>query len=164
MKKNQRMEEEEAAVALEAGATGMHPCVYGYVRHFNLCEYYEAHDILEHLWLRGPGADYAYFKGLIQIAGAYVHLRLHYLRPVHYKHRGRLRPAVRLFELGIANVTPFPEGHHLLPVGELIRRCREDADAVRAGDFKVNPWRPEHALQLHLPRPGGSLTEPLGEE
>ena len=40
--------------------------------------------------------NYLFFKGLIQVAGAFVHLQKQFLHPEHPKHRPRLRPAVRL--------------------------------------------------------------------
>src|SRR5467141_2575177 len=60
----------------------------GYFQCFNLGLFYEAHDVLEELWLSDrQGTNGAFYKGLIQFAGAFVHLK-----------RGRLRPAAALFK------------------------------------------------------------------
>ena len=43
---------------------------------FNSGRYYESHDVLEELWLKvkaGPNGNF--YKALIQIAGAFVHLQ-----------------------------------------------------------------------------------------
>ena len=50
--------------------------------------------VLEHLWLKeGRGApDYAFYKGLIQLAGGFVHLKLQRSHPEHPKHGRRLLP------------------------------------------------------------------------
>jgi hypothetical protein len=47
-----------------------------YFEYFNRELFYEAHDVLEQLWLpirKGP--EGAFYKGLIQLAGAFVHLQ-----------------------------------------------------------------------------------------
>ena len=82
MNKHARM---EAFVAGLGGdpALAAHPCYQGYFQCFNDARYYEAHDVLEHLWLRGGRADpeHAFYKGLIQVAGAFVHLQKQHARP-----------------------------------------------------------------------------------
>ena len=81
----------------------------GYFECFNRGLFYEAHDVLEELWLadrRGPDGDF--YKGLIQFAGAFVHLQKHTtLRP-------RLRPSAALFKLAQANLEKYPPRHHSL--------------------------------------------------
>ena len=48
----------------------------GYFACFNRGWFYEAHDVLEELWLANrTGPNYAFYKGLIQLAGAFVHLQ-----------------------------------------------------------------------------------------
>ena len=102
MKKNERITAFVQACGLDR-AGGLDAHYAGYFTCFNAGDYYEAHDVLEHLWLRGCGEEHAFYKGLIQIAGAFVHLRKQYLRPEHPKDGRRLRPAVRLFGLGVSN-------------------------------------------------------------
>ena len=58
-----------------------HPCYLGFFRCWNEQRYYEAHDVLEHLWLRTKSEDANYFKGLIQAAGGFVHLQKQHARP-----------------------------------------------------------------------------------
>ena len=45
-----------------------------YFRLWNEQRYYQAHDVLEHIWLKTKTEDAHFFKGLIQAAGAFVHL------------------------------------------------------------------------------------------
>jgi predicted metal-dependent hydrolase len=48
----------------------------GYFDCFNRQLFYEAHEVLEHLWLKDKyGPNGAFYKGLIQLAGAFVHLQ-----------------------------------------------------------------------------------------
>ena len=126
------------------------PHYTGFFTCFNRGEYYEAHDVLEQLWLRTPGANHAFFKGLIQIAGAFVHLRKQFLRPEHPKDGRRLRPAARLFDLGMRNVEPFGPRHLRLDVTALCTLCTEQVSALTASDFMRNPWHPERMPRVEL--------------
>ncbi len=129
-----------------------HPCYRGYFDCFNRREYYEAHDVLEHLWLdtSALSADYAFFKGLIQLAGGFVHLRHHHREPAHRVHGRRLRPAAKLFRLAIANLEPAAPRRHDLDVDQTLRLAREYLAALEANGFQKNPWRPARAPVIHL--------------
>jgi len=72
----------EALIA-DCGHSQHPPHYVGYFKCFNAQQYYDAHDVLEALWLREgkSGYDYRYFKGLIQMAGAFVHLQWHHRAP-----------------------------------------------------------------------------------
>lgn len=131
-------------------AGGMAPEYLGFFTCFNATQYYEAHDVLEHLWLRTKGGDHLFFKGLIQVAGAFVHLQKQHLHPGHPKHATRLRPAVRLFRLGAANLEPYSSVHLRLDVAALVRMCRDLAAEIVTTDFSRNPWSASRAPQLHL--------------
>ncbi len=130
--------------------SALDPCYQGYFRCFNARDYYEAHDVLEHLWLKdGPsGANYAFYKGLIQVAGAFVHLRKQFEHPTHAKHGRRLRPAGRLFELARANLAGYEPRHLALDVTAVRAVCARYAAAVADSDFARNPWSPTTAPRL----------------
>jgi predicted metal-dependent hydrolase len=73
-----------------------------FFEYFNHQRFFEAHTALEKLWLakRGlPDADF--FKGLIQLAGAFVHIQ-----------RRKRGPAMSLFRLADTTLHNYP-GHHL---------------------------------------------------
>lgn len=103
----------------------------GYFDCFNRQLFYEAHDVLEDLWLldrNGPDGDF--YKGLIQLAGAFVHLQ-----------KERLRPSEALFKLADANLRKYPAFYHSTNVGDLlglIARWRADLAERR---FERNPLR-----------------------
>ena len=67
-----------------------------YFEYFNRELFYEAHDVLEQLWLpirkRPEGA---FYKGLIQLAGAFVHLQ-----------KNRPGPSAALLKLARHNLVP----------------------------------------------------------
>ena len=90
-----------------SGEIAEHPCYVGFFRCWNEQRYYEAHDVLEHLWLQTKSDDANYFKGLIQAAGGFVHLQKQHARPTHPKDGRRMYPAVRLFRLAEKNLTPY---------------------------------------------------------
>src|SRR5438105_12820677 len=82
-----------------------HPFYRAFFHCWNEQHYYEAHDVLEQLWLKTKSSDADYFKGLIQAAGAFVHLQKRFEHPFHAKHSKRLPPAVLLFRLAKRNLS-----------------------------------------------------------
>jgi hypothetical protein len=101
----------------------------GYFACFNRQEFYEAHDVLEDLWLldrHGPNGDF--YKGLIQLAGAFVHLQ-----------KERLRPADALFQLAERNLGKYPAQHEATNVSAVLRLCADWRVALAAGGFARNP-------------------------
>jgi len=102
---------------------------------FNRQLFYEAHDVLEELWLadrRGPCGDF--YKGLIQLAGAFVHAQ-----------KNRSGPACALLRLARANLEKYPPTHEELEIGAVISlianwsRCLETAPPNIAGTVIENP-------------------------
>ncbi len=148
MKKFDRMEAFVDSLPGDAPA-GLHPCYAGYFTCFNRGEYYEAHDVLEHLWLQCEDANEPFYKGLIQLAGGFVHLRKHFDHPTHAKHGRRLAPASRLFDLAAKNLAPFAPRHLRLDVEAALALARGTAEKLRATAFAENPWNPAHAPMLN---------------
>lgn len=141
----------EAMVSDEpATDDGWHPCYAGFFRRFNAGEYYEAHDVLEHLWLRTTGPEYGFYKGLIQLAGAFVHLKKHHARPTHPKDGRRLQPATRLFLLAEANLGPHSPSHMGLDVAAVCEFSEQWRAAIEQGSFAQNPWNPDALPTLTL--------------
>lgn len=137
----------------EKGSTEIasHPYYRAFFRCWNEQRYYEAHDVLEQVWLHDPitPEDAQYFKGLIQAAGAFVHLQKHYEHPTHPKHGKRLGPAVRLFRLAEKNLARFGPARHDLDLDRLREVLTSYRSAVEAGGGK-NPWTPETAPAVKL--------------
>jgi len=153
MKKAERMEQMIREIAGIDDVAGNWPPAYtAYFTCFNRCEYYEAHDVLEHLWLQNSGPEYHFFKGLIQFAGAFVHLRKNYLRPHHHKDGRRLAPAARLFSLALLNWKDQPIYTWGLNLNEPRNVCLQNLKVLEGSNFTTNPWRPETAPKL-LPKP-----------
>jgi len=120
-----------------------------YFQLWNAQKYYEAHDVIEQLWLVERNAELArFYQALIQAAGAFVHLQKNFQHPSHVKHSRRLPPATRLFELALENLEDLPNEFRALDVvrfRELLMRYR---DEIVAADFRRNPWSPDTAPTL----------------
>ena len=104
----------------------------GYFECFNRQLFYEAHDVLEELWLAEgkEGANYGFYKGLIQFAGAFVHLQ-----------KDRLRPAAALFRLSQTYLRHYPATHKELNVANLMAHADEWSADLERLDFTINPLR-----------------------
>ncbi len=129
-----------------------HPYYRAYFQCWNEQRYYEAHDVLEQVWLNKDSDDDNFFKGLIQAAGAFVHLQKNFEHPTHAKHGKRLKPAVRLFQLSEKNLAPYAPTRHGLNVAALLDLLRAEREKIECSDFQKNPWSPERAPTLELHR------------
>ena len=118
---------------------------------WNAQKYYEAHDVLEQLWLAEKNAELArFYQALIQAAGAFVHLQKNFQQPSHAKHGRRLRPATRLLELALRNLESLPNEFQALDLVQFRKILVRYRDEIIAVDFKRNPWSPETAPRLTL--------------
>src|SRR5258708_3041897 len=112
----------------------------GYFECFNRGLFYEAHDVLEELWLADRhGPNHSFYKGLIQLAGAFVHLQ-----------KNRLRPSAALFKLALANLQKNPPVHRRLDRARVILVIEEWLDELEAGQFAENPLTGENAPKIEL--------------
>jgi predicted metal-dependent hydrolase len=130
---------EQAAAAVQCddpGAAGP-PGYRAFFACFNAGRFLESHEVLEADWLprrRGPDGDF--YKGLIQLGAAFVHLE-----------RGRPGPAATLLCLARSHLAKYPERHHgfdRLAAERLIARWLAWMDGVAP--------RPEQPV---LPVPSG---------
>src|SRR5438093_7062346 len=119
-----------------------HPFYRAFFHCWNEQRYYEAHDVLEQLWLKTKSSDADYFKGLIQAAGAFVHLQKRFEHPSHAKHSKRLPPAARLFRLAERNLSRFGPRHHRLDVAGFCQLLHEYADRIVESYYQSNPCTP----------------------
>jgi predicted metal-dependent hydrolase len=118
----------------------------GYFQCFNLGLYYEAHDVLEELWLpsRGMPLD-GFYKGLIQFAGAFVHLQ-----------KNRLQPAAALFRLSRQYLGVYPSPLERLDLVDLLAMGSSWLSALEESHFRENPIhtrpKPQLLLMVELKR------------
>ncbi len=140
-----------ARVAGRGHENGYHPCYLEYFRLFNAQEYYEAHDVLEHIWLEAEGERHIFYKALIQFAGGYVHLQHHHREPAHRIHGQRLRPAARLFRRSAALLSALPPICEGLLVDEITVTALSSAEMIERSEFTRNPWHPACAPRVRSP-------------
>jgi predicted metal-dependent hydrolase len=115
----------------------------GYFECFNRQLFYEAHDVLEEMWLparRAANGDF--FKGLIQLAGAFVHLQ-----------KNRLRPAAALFKLARTNLQKYPPVHEQLKVTGVLALIHDWLGRLEADGFAQNPLTAAVPPRLQLQPP-----------
>lgn len=88
----------------------MEPCYLGFFDCFNQGRFYEAHEVLEELWLKErKGPEDAFYKGLIQLAGAFVHWQ-----------KRRPGPARALLRLAQGNLSRYSSPHQGLEVTAIL--------------------------------------------
>lgn len=117
----------------------------GWFACFNRGLFYEAHDVLEELWLadrHGPNGNF--YKGLIQFAGAFVHLQKDCPK------YPRLRPAAALFKLADANFRDYPPQHEHLDLQAVRAHIADWLGRLETGKFSSNPLTPDNAPRLAL--------------
>lgn len=111
-----------------------------YFECFNRGLFYEAHDVLEELWLADrQGPNYAFYKGMIQLAGAFVHLQ-----------KNRLHPSAALFKLARTNLQKYPSVHVHLDVATVLGLIENWLHQLEFNQFVINPLATCDAPQLHL--------------
>lgn len=118
------------------------PHYLGYFECFNRQLFYEAHDVLEELWLaERHGPNDGFYKGLIQFAGAFVHLQ-----------KNRLRPAAALFKLSLSYLSKYPDHHEHLYLVRVQVTIRDWVENLQVSDFAVNPLNSRTPPKLELNR------------
>jgi predicted metal-dependent hydrolase len=114
----------------------------GYFECFNQELFYEAHDVLEELWLANrQGPNYSFYKGMIQLAGAFVHLQ-----------KNRLRPSAALFKLAQTNLRKYPAIHEHLDLHQVLRLIESWLHELESRNFAINPLAAGNAPKLSLIR------------
>ncbi|MBM3877381.1 MAG: DUF309 domain-containing protein [Verrucomicrobia bacterium] len=134
-----------AALIEDCRGRDLDPHYLGYFECFNRGLYYEAHDVLEELWLadrHGPNGPF--YKGLIQFAGAFVHMQK------HSDARPRLQPAAALLRLALTNFEAYPATHDSLALSQVRDMARHWLEQLETGAFAVNPLSALHAPRLEL--------------
>ena len=119
---------------------GLDPHYLGYFECFNRGWFYESHDVLEELWLSvRQGENYGFYKGLIQFAGAFVHLQ-----------KNRLKPAAALFRLSRSYLEKYLSPHEHLDLVWMLGLIDDWLNRLETGGYKENPLTDQNAPQLRL--------------
>ena len=128
--------------ALIDGCRGreLDPHYLGYFECFNRGWFYESHDVLEELWLADrQGPNYGFYKGLIQFAGAFVHLQ-----------KDRLKPAAALFRLSRSYLMKYPSPHEQIDLARVLGIIEDWLNRLEKSRYEENPLTGWNAPQLRL--------------
>jgi predicted metal-dependent hydrolase len=107
---------------------------------FNRGLFFEAHEVLEKIWLpQRKATNGAFYKGLIQLAGAFVHLQ-----------KNRLHPAGSLLELARANLERYDPTHDGLDVKSVLELIKGWLDELSRGKFVENPLKSSRPWAIKL--------------
>ncbi len=116
----------------------LHPAAIEGIRLFNAGEYFDAHEELETAWLAEAGPIRGLYKGILQIAVAYLHLT-----------RGNYEGALKVYGRSLKWLRAWPDSCRGVDVAQL----RQDAAAVFA---EVERLGPEHLAAFNR-----SLLKPI---
>lgn len=113
----------------------------GYFDCFNQQLFFEAHEVLEELWLphRGQPRD-LFYKGLIQLAGAFVHIQ-----------KRRRQPALALFRLARENLRRYPLTYEGIDLGAILKLIMAWSAKLEADPSFLNVMEAGRWPQLSLP-------------
>src|SRR6266853_4688949 len=130
-----------ASVIAQFQGRSLDPHYLAYFECFNQQLFYEAHEVLEQLWLPARhGPEGAFYKGLIQLAGAFVHLQ-----------KGRFQPAAALFKLAKDNLQTYGPMHLQLNISAVLRLIESWHNKITAAEFQVKPLSTISPPRLELP-------------
>ena len=131
-----------AAVIAQFQGRSLDAHYLGYFECFNQRLFYEAHEVLEQLWLPARhGAEGAFYKGLIQLAGAFVHLQ-----------QGRVQPAASLFKRAKENLETYAPVHLQLNVSDVLQLIQVWHDRIISAEFQVELFSATAPPKLQLPQ------------
>ncbi len=108
------------------------------IRLFNAGDFFEAHEVLEEVWLEVRGESRDFYRGLIQLAVAY-----------HHGSERNFRGCLALFERGPKLLQPYRPwflGVDLEAVLEQVEADRAYVERVAAGEAAWEGLRPPQIL------------------
>lgn len=95
-------------------APSFRPEYVGFFELFNRRAYFEAHEVLETLWLATRDEKRDFYKGLIQTAAAFLKLE-----------QGKLEPAGRLAARALSHLERYPGTFEGLDLGRVTQLLRD---------------------------------------
>lgn len=101
-----------------------------FIQLFNNESFYEAHEILEELWLETTGPRKPYYQGLIQCAVAFAHWQRH-----------NPRGALQVGNRGLAALHACAVDWEGIDLPQLIRECEEFLAGKRSNFPKIQTMK-----------------------
>ena len=111
------------------------------IEHFNVCDFFEAHEVWEELWVDIEGPTRKFYQGLIQVAVC-----------LHHFGNGNIRGARKLYHTSCRYLEAYLPIHEWLDVEKLIRElticCQEFLDSDE--EFPQTEIIVEKIPEIHL--------------
>lgn len=116
------------------------PHYLGYFECFNRQLFYEAHEVLEQLWLASKHTPNGYYyQGLIMAAGAFVHFQ-----------KNRPKAASNLLRMATGRLKPYGAVHEGFEVGKLVEALESWLYLVESLGYQENPFQEKLAPTLTI--------------
>ena len=114
------------------------------IEHFNVCDFYESHEVWEELWTDYQGPSRKFYQGLIQAAVALYHFG-----------NGNIRGARKLFHSTCGYLEPYRPWHMELDLEKFLAEFQRCFTEVVASDeeFPRIEIDPELIPEIHLVPP-----------
>ena len=114
------------------------------IEHFNVCDFYESHEVWEELWTEYRGPSRKFYQGLIQAAVALYHFG-----------NGNIRGARKLFDSTRGYLQPYRPRHLGLDLEQFIGQFEACFAEVAASteEFPQIDLNPELIPEIHLDPP-----------
>ena len=111
------------------------------IEHFNVCDFFEAHEVWEELWVDIEGPTRKFYQGLIQVAVC-----------LHHFGNGNIRGARKLYHTSCQYLEAYLPVHEGLDVEKLIREltvcCQEFLESDE--EFPQTKIIVEKIPEIHL--------------
>ncbi len=128
-------------IVMPADAESYDPLYLAGIEHFNVCDFFEAHETWEELWTEYRGPARKFYQGLIQVAVA-----------LHHFGNGNIRGAKKVYHSSrnyLAEYVPFYEGLNLQEFLDQYERCFADVLASEE-EFPKIDIVPDQIPEIHL--------------
>ncbi|MDZ4817986.1 MAG: DUF309 domain-containing protein [Planctomycetota bacterium] len=111
------------------------------IEHFNVCDFFEAHEVWEELWTEYRGPSRKYYQGLIQAAVG-----------LHHFGNGNIRGAKKLYVSTRAYLEPFAPHHLGLDLEKFLSQFEQCFAEVMASteEFPEIEIVPDLIPEIHL--------------
>jgi predicted metal-dependent hydrolase len=111
------------------------------IEHFNVCDFYESHEVWEELWTEYQGPSRKFYQGLIQTAVA-----------LHHFGNGNIRGARKLYHSSRSYLEPYRPHYEGLDLERFLSQFESCFQEVLAStdEFPNIEIDPERIPEIHL--------------
>jgi uncharacterized protein len=111
------------------------------IEHFNVCDFFEAHEVWEELWTDYRGPDRKFYQGLIQVAVC-----------LHHFGNGNTRGAKKLYVSSVGYLQEYHPHHLGLDLAKLFREFEACLKPVMESpdEFPKIDIAPDLIPEIHL--------------